>query len=405
MAALINRRVTSGQQRIGVVVLALVLTAMVGAVSSEMLASEDVVLVPDPGIARAAGTQTFTVVNTNDAGAGSLRQAILDCNKRFFSDTRSPSATIRFNIPGTPRIQPLSPLPTVECPVLIDGTTQPGYSGTPLIDIYGKFAGQAIGLYMHGSGSVVRALYIWGFEGPGVLLGAANQIVELGKITYNQDGVRVGRVYGAAIRNNEIRKNYYAGVQLVAGGGHRLDGNRIESNQRGVVPYNSENNLITNNQIRLNTQEGIYMLGAGAEDNQIRGNVVEDNLGNGIFVAVGSPRAITEGNTVRRNVNGIVTNNAYDFVANANIVEDNQKAGIVLSTDYADVKDNVIRGHSLAGLRIIQGSYNTVNGNTITGNPGDGVYVYGDFNTGTGNTITGNGRNVFIAGGQGNAIG
>ena len=46
-----------------------------------------------PGSAGAAGT-TFTVTNTNDSGAGSLRQAILDANANPGGDT------IAFGIPG-----------------------------------------------------------------------------------------------------------------------------------------------------------------------------------------------------------------------------------------------------------------------------------------------------------------
>src|SRR6476646_1259628 len=61
---------------------------------------------------------TFQVVNTNDSGAGSLRQAIIDSN------TAHGSNTIQFSI-GTQgssqTISPLSTLPAVTATVLIDG--------------------------------------------------------------------------------------------------------------------------------------------------------------------------------------------------------------------------------------------------------------------------------------------
>src|SRR5580765_1806840 len=52
---------------------------------------------------------TFTVINTNDSGAGSLRQAILDANTNAGADT------IAFNIGGggVQTISPLSQLPTL----------------------------------------------------------------------------------------------------------------------------------------------------------------------------------------------------------------------------------------------------------------------------------------------------
>src|SRR5918995_5038985 len=72
---------------------------------------------------------TFVVTNTNDSGPGSLRQAILDANANPGSDV------VNFNIgSGLKTITPASGFPITD-PVLIDGTTQPGFSGTPLIQI------------------------------------------------------------------------------------------------------------------------------------------------------------------------------------------------------------------------------------------------------------------------------
>ena len=64
----------------------------------------------------------FVVTNTADAGAGSLRQAIIDANTLAGADT------IDFNIPGAGvhTISPASALPATTGPVTIDGYTQPG---------------------------------------------------------------------------------------------------------------------------------------------------------------------------------------------------------------------------------------------------------------------------------------
>ena len=72
----------------------------------------------------------FPVTSTADSGPGSLRQAILDSNT-----ATGGTNTIDFAIPGrgVQTIAPLSPLPAITNPVLIDGTSQPGYAGTPLI--------------------------------------------------------------------------------------------------------------------------------------------------------------------------------------------------------------------------------------------------------------------------------
>lgn len=67
---------------------------------------------------------TFNVTNTDDSGTGSLRQAILAANGSGGPDE------IHFNIPGAGvhTITPLSQLPGISGPVIIDGYTQPGAS-------------------------------------------------------------------------------------------------------------------------------------------------------------------------------------------------------------------------------------------------------------------------------------
>ena len=83
-------------------------------------------------------TGSFVVTTTADSGPGTLRQAILDSNT-----AAGGSNTIEFAIPGTgaQTIALSSPLPLITTSVLIDGTTQPGYAGTPLIALGGLSPG------------------------------------------------------------------------------------------------------------------------------------------------------------------------------------------------------------------------------------------------------------------------
>jgi hypothetical protein len=80
----------------------------------------------------AAPAMTFTVTNTSDSGAGSLRQAILDSN----ANPPPPNMTnlIQFNIPGSGvhTITLASTLPEIDQPVVIDGYTQPSASANTL---------------------------------------------------------------------------------------------------------------------------------------------------------------------------------------------------------------------------------------------------------------------------------
>ncbi len=82
------------------------------------------------GILAAAILQanTYTVTNTSDSGAGSLRQAILDANGNPGADT------IAFAIPGAGvhTIMLTTWLPNATDPVTVDGYTQPGSSPNTL---------------------------------------------------------------------------------------------------------------------------------------------------------------------------------------------------------------------------------------------------------------------------------
>src|SRR5262249_21731695 len=83
----------------------------------------------------------FIVDSTADSGPGSLRQALLDANATP-NDAAGPDV-IQFAIPGggVQSIAPASALPAITDAVTVDGTSQPGYGGTPLIELQGSAAG------------------------------------------------------------------------------------------------------------------------------------------------------------------------------------------------------------------------------------------------------------------------
>jgi hypothetical protein len=87
--------------------------------------------------ARAA---TFVVTNTADSGPGSLRQSLLAAA----AVADGVENRIEFQLSNPPfRIQPLSQLPDLQGPIVIDGFTQPGFTGRPLIELRGDRAGAA----------------------------------------------------------------------------------------------------------------------------------------------------------------------------------------------------------------------------------------------------------------------
>jgi len=108
---------------------------------------------------------TLIVTNTSASGPGSLQQAILDANATNGLDT------IVFQIPGAGvhTITPTNALPSISDSVVIDGTTQPGFAGTPLIELSGASAGATTdGLRLSAGNSTIRGLAINRFGGAGI---------------------------------------------------------------------------------------------------------------------------------------------------------------------------------------------------------------------------------------------
>ena len=149
--------------------------------------------------------------------------------------------TIDFAIPGSGvhTILPLSPLPAFVNPVLIDGSSQPGYDDAPLIEIDGSQAGTADGLTITGSGVTVLGLDIDRFaDGAGILLsgaGATGDTIEDNFIGTDPTGLQAlpdefgVRIVGGA-DNNLIGGTTTAAGNLIAfdtGPGVNVEGDSV----------------------------------------------------------------------------------------------------------------------------------------------------------------------------------
>jgi hypothetical protein len=198
------------------------------------------------GLAGLGDAATLTVTTNADSGAGSLRQAMLDSNA-----SAGTLDTIAFAIPGggVHTITPASALPTITDPVVIDGTTQPGFAGMPLVELDGSTAA-GTGLMITAGSSTVRGLVInrWAtgisISGAGQNLVAGNFIgsdasgtLPLGNDTY---GVNIvdspdNLVGGLGVgEGNLIAFNLVRGVHVSGATGNTIRGNAIHSNPIGI---------------------------------------------------------------------------------------------------------------------------------------------------------------------------
>ena len=245
----------------------------------------------------------FTVTNTNDSGAGSLRQAINDANADIdFS-------TIMFNIPGpgVHTIAPATSLPPLGFIVTIDGYSQPGaHANTQLvgndavllIEIDGDPGNLATGLLIEHSQSVVRGLVIHGCGTEiAVSSGAVGSFIQgnfLGLFPDGSDSVTINQDYGIVVGVDVVGRNVQpaaAGGDITIGGSDAQDRNVISGHAIGNISVEFSNHVvIQGNYIGTNAQgtaavteqdDGIRMSGASkitiggsflGEGNVISGN-------------------------------------------------------------------------------------------------------------------------------------
>jgi hypothetical protein len=314
---------------------------------------------------------TFTVRNTNDSGAGSLRQAILDANS-------SPGAdVITFAIgSGEKTINLLSQLPAATEAVTIDGTTQPGFTGKPAIEI--RFAvEEGVGFVVSGGNSIVRGLAIvrriqFATIGNDVLEGCYVGTDISGRIDENDGGF--SGVFINSCADNVVGGTVSQARNVISGnaicvyvGGRPSTRNRITGNFVGVDA--------TGLGVLINRSErngfGI-VLQAGPVNNTIGGTVNgARNVISGIDM-LGSQGAVW-----------IISGNAADETTTGNVVQGN-----FIGPDAAGGRLNSPSFFSnLIAVNIAQGPGTTIGGtistarNVISGNF-DGVTFGGNIGTG-----------------------
>ncbi len=375
----------------------------------------------------------FTVTNTNDSGLGSLRQAILDANATANVDASTPDR-IEFNISGAGphTISPLSALPIITDPVIIDGLTQPGASNaswppTLKIELDGSNAGLgAQGLIIHfdAGGSTVRGLVINRFKQSGPFSDDGNGIV----LAANGDNVVSSCFIGTDVSGTIDFGNDDSGIEIIASNNNIIGGTTPEdrnlisgNNQRGGIHISSgsSGNLVQGNFIGTditgtvalgNNNQGILI--EGSQNNTIGGtiagarNLISGNAGNGIRIT--SHENVVQGNYIGTNVTGtsdlgndgdgiLLEGSEFNTIGGAiagarNIISGNGRNGI------ADDEENI--------GTVMQGNYigTDVTGTVDLGNDANGIYVreaeggtLGGTTPGAGNLISGNGENgVYI---------
>lgn len=353
----------------------------------------------------------------------SLRGAIARANANVGADI------ISFNIPGAgvQTIAPATDLPILtDSATTIDGSTQPGYAGRPVIVIAPTGANRTA-LEISSANNVIAALALnSNFVNLSISgTAATNNTIRVSHIGLNAAGTApvaatIGvRIAGGA-KNNRIglagAGNYIAGAtdgviitaagttgNSVAGNFIGVDGtgNTAAANVRGVsIESGAQNNVIggaaagTGNLISGNSSAGVTLSDTNTTGNTVSGNTIGlrangTALGNGATGVGVTINASASANTIGGNT-----------AAQRNVISGNTGGGVLIQGSAGNFVTGNYIGTNVAGSAAIPNLYgvginsgstgNTVGGNTaavrnvISGNTSGGVSING---AGTNNNI------------------
>lgn len=326
----------------------------------------------------------FTVTNLNDFGAGSFRQAITDANAFPGLDQ------IVFTVAGTINVN--SALPLINDPVIIDGSSSPGYvlCTRPGIAIRGN-GGTANGLvFLAGaSGSGLLAINIQNFSLNGIQMINANNCVI------------AGCFIGTDLNGTAAAGNTLNGIQMEGnsnnnriGGSTSCERNVISGNGGTGIAVNAcSQDSIMGNYVGLNIGgtaaianggPGINIFGAGSAH-----VVGGSTLGQGNVVAGNGSGLTGNGINIDANASCIIRGNLIGLDASGTVALGNAENGLALNAapdcsigGTGANEGNVIADHNFHAIVLNGGSNNVVVQGNRCGTNAAGTAVFGNDDSG-----------------------
>jgi hypothetical protein len=339
---------------------------------------------------------------------------------------------INFDITDAPPVIDLLGPIQVRTPVTIDGTTQPGYNGKPVVVLDGVVAGVNDGIEIYGNNSTVRGLDVVNFPGTGVVLYGNHNSVQGNFIGVDTNGstpdsnlanqvdieganntvggtsaaarniisgttstnVPAITIYGSGAKNNTIEGNYIGtdatGTKIVGNAGTAIYiAQGATSNTIGGSTAGAGNVISGNVNSATAASQGFAVVqidGTGTNKNVIAGNFIGTDPTGTKIVGNGGPGVLIDSSAANNTVGGTTA-------AARNVISGNKSAGIEIITGATQ---NVVAGNdigtnaqgtaalpnSTSGI-IISAPANTIGGSTsasrniISGNKEAGVAIVG----------------------------
>lgn len=346
---------------------------------------------PVPSVLITSPANTFVVNTTDDNSGGvcdgsgpcALRRAMTLANQFDGPDV------ITFNIGGggLQTIHPLSELPDLTGTVTIDGTTQPGFAGTPIIEIKGDLlSGANDGVSLKTSNSVIRGLVVnempFSDNGDSSVTGGEGIVIfTTSSFPTASNNFVEGNFLGTDPTGMLDKGNQATGVSIFD----------ADSNTIGGTAPQARNILSGNGDYENTTIRGVGLSITGGNNNLIQGNYIGTNAAGTLKLS----------NTYGVFFTGIDNQFGGDEVGAGNLVSGNgtvpdpdfgRCAGVGIAVDALVALDT---GEIVTNNNMFKGNLigTTFNGAAPLGNCETGIRSVANLNTFIG-SITQNGRNT-----------
>jgi CSLREA domain-containing protein len=358
--------------------------------------------------APAQAQSTFTVnspgpIDDDNVGDGNCSTFLGSCTLRAAIQEANASTgttdVIEFSIPssGTTTISEDITLQITD-PVIIDATTAPAYDGTsPAVILDGaSTSASEDGLLLDGAaGSEIRGLAIVNYDGDGIEIDNSDDAAVYDCfIGLEPDGTAAGNAGNGVYVKSDVDIGNADGPNVISGNG--INGIFV-SNTAALLSDNIIGLDPDGNFVRPNGQDGVRVAGAGAQVT-IQSSTISGNTESGVVLGGGDNLLTTnviglnEARTVARpNEKGVLVFSDNNLIGGndlifANVIAGNTSDGIALGFGSNASSSNTVQYNYIGtdadrgvfgqniGLRVANGSDNTIDGNVVGFNAG-GIFV------------------------------
>lgn len=363
------------------------------------------VAVTVPSYGRTSAPAAVWVVNSaKDPGTGlcdaaecTLREALVAANGN------GPGAdVIEFAIPGSVPIlmRPKTPLPAIETAVTIDGSTQPGYTGTPIIELDGTRGGNCCSGLRFDDTAVcsndcgehrVRGLVInrWASAGILDLSLESTLVVERSYIGTDVTGAAAAGNHGHGISLFDVKNDRPVTIRdsVVSGNGGwgiwqdgrsplTITGSRLGTDATGTTAISNE----------LGGLRGLPTTLVFGGDSAAERNVVSGNGGPGIDLRASVSSIVVQGNRIGTDITGTLPLGNAGPGVNLDVLGPGIRIGGAAPGEGNVISANGgpgILGEDLArdasGIAVVQGNWigTDPSGASVLGNGIAGIWLGG----------------------------